>query len=1545
MALVNFANERLHQIFVDHVFEQCPPALLPLVKDDASRIDNAGCVRLIATPPNGILNLLDHQCRAPQSSEASFFLAVNLKHKEDTSFLTTPRRTKMCEHDAQSGFIVRHFAGDVLYTKGTWLATNNDSLQNPRWLTRSSNELLALLFSKPSLQPAAQQSRQGASFASVGGRFATDLSALVEELKSCEISFVRCMKPNLQKRAKVFDPHYVRSRVRAAGTLSALKFTKRLQGVVDIKLATLMRLNEQPALPAKLKEVAANGAPAFATELLQALGLQPSSFTMSADAVTVASSMCPYLAAMQSDGRVADKLAAEAVSRQLTKFEKLGVGKPVGTQPLPKPTPAPVANAMPPTKPVASAPPPATKPTTAPAAVAMPAAAAQVASPVTAVVSGADDDSEDEGGATPTASAELRAYSVDRQSVSEQAAQERRSRADPTAAAVRYSSVGRRDRPPTISTVPPPLMEEDEAGGTTPLTPRVRKTVEIVSESSAKSTASSGKRSAKHLVRGASSFASGGLCLIGVSSADADGGVWQPAKLVPPGGKHFNEARAKLMRRRAHRPDVLDNARSRHTAPPPAHYHQFVPPVGAAAHDLTAISMKAMWEAVHHEKKETRLSAVRALGANANGGAGGGSAGGPDDASVASLILCRAITDRDVAVRAAAVESAASLHLGAVLALALEDRCVDVRRLATSKLSATKASATCMQVCAFLRALDEDLNCTSDAIDVSDGGTVPSWSEVLASLGALLKCISAPAYTKAALLAAPMAYGPPKLREACAELAADLGDGVVIADVALLDEALPIRTRAVELLLDLKAADGLTHAALADDDVQLRLAVVGALGKLANVPSLVVALDDTSVEVRKAATEQLGQLQASNALHTHALKDEQIVVRSMAIEWLGRLKLPALLAAALSDPSVELRLRTVALLDALEHAPPIAAAAKNDPEVRVRANALEALGRLRQVDAIANGPLSDEDDSIASKAVDILGSLHAAQPLGEVALADGERPELRLAAAKWLVQLRAPREMLPALSDLSEVVRLVAAEGMQQMVTEINAPAARPDDAMPFDLRHHVVEALMACLSDPKRPVRHAGARSLALLGDAEWEVCFPHANGRIGIEPLLASTRPETEEILVALLTVEQAEDRSDAARLIGRRHDVSSAAALRVAAQDRDGSVRVQAVKALGEVRDAESIHLIIDTLDDRSAQVRHQAVLAACMIADQEAVPALVRKLDDQQVLVASAAAAMLHRIQTDVSRRALLTCLLTGRPQVRHGALCSLARWGDAKAVLDGLLEAHLIGPKANGSKTKPEARAAACEVVGHVYRAAVAAANDELPTAHLPPDRVRSSRRLFAAQPSDERGQLAAHDALVPMVDARDEAVRVQAALALGRLGRPHAIKPLVGLCKDKSVLVVEAALRAIEALDFAPFLRPGGEQIVLAGPVLKKMMGHGKLNVKMLILTTAPRIFYVDADTHKPKDCDLRLESAEKDKDGGAGGDAVTSINIYQKSKASRVQCVTTHLAQWLSAIADPRAPEPPDEPEEPDENDEAEEWEPPPTTLERTNTLMREDL
>ncbi|KAH8055779.1 hypothetical protein JL722_8130 [Aureococcus anophagefferens] len=129
------------------------------------------------------------------------------------------------------------------------------------------------------------------------------------------------------------------------------------------------------------------------------------------------------------------------------------------------------------------------------------------------------------------------------------------------------------------------------------------------------------------------------------------------------------------------------------------------------------------------------------------------------------------------------------------------------------------------------------------------------------------------------------------------------------------------------------------------------------------------------------------------------------------------------------------------------------------------------------------------------------------------------------------------------------------------------------------------------------------------------------------------------------------------------------------------------------------------------------------------------------------------------------------------------------------------------------------------------------------------------RRALGALQEDDLAVDALHDAL--RLD-REPLVKGRRA-ALGCLRHPRSLKPLLAPLRDKKdATLAEAARAALEGLDYAklPAIKRD-ERVLLHGPIFKRKQ---KLwtQLKALVLTDAPRLFYVDADSLKCKDCDLR---------------------------------------------------------------------------------------
>jgi Myosin head (motor domain) len=110
----------------------------------------------------------------------------------------------------------RHYAGDIVYTANGWLDKNKDTLQDDllEILQNSSIPLVATAFNtnaqtdsstSSDLSPKKENHKRKGSLMqeSLGSKFRRQLHGLMSAINQTEVQYVRCIKPNRIKSAKV----------------------------------------------------------------------------------------------------------------------------------------------------------------------------------------------------------------------------------------------------------------------------------------------------------------------------------------------------------------------------------------------------------------------------------------------------------------------------------------------------------------------------------------------------------------------------------------------------------------------------------------------------------------------------------------------------------------------------------------------------------------------------------------------------------------------------------------------------------------------------------------------------------------------------------------------------------------------------------------------------------------------------------------------------------------------------------------------------------------------------------------------------------------------------------------------------------------------------------------------------------------------------------------------------------------------------------------------------------------------------------------------
>mmetsp|Transcript_16713 Transcript_16713/g.28212 ORF Transcript_16713/g.28212 Transcript_16713/m.28212 type:complete len:1568 (-) Transcript_16713:109-4812(-) len=213
---INLANEKLQQHFNQHVFKM-EQEEYEREKIDWSYIDfvdNQDVLQLIEGKVNGILAVLDEQCKFPNADYKNFSTKLAQQHKDHKRF-SVPRR---CETE----FILDHYAGKVCYDTLYFLDKNKDFVvqSHQNLLESSSSEFLKFLFPKNE-----EDTHSSMKFSSVGSRFKLQLAELMKALNTTEPHYVRCIKPNSFNKPSVFEKANVLHQLRCGGVLEAVRIS------------------------------------------------------------------------------------------------------------------------------------------------------------------------------------------------------------------------------------------------------------------------------------------------------------------------------------------------------------------------------------------------------------------------------------------------------------------------------------------------------------------------------------------------------------------------------------------------------------------------------------------------------------------------------------------------------------------------------------------------------------------------------------------------------------------------------------------------------------------------------------------------------------------------------------------------------------------------------------------------------------------------------------------------------------------------------------------------------------------------------------------------------------------------------------------------------------------------------------------------------------------------------------------------------------------------------------------------------------------------
>ncbi|KAL4471689.1 hypothetical protein ABPG74_008582 [Tetrahymena malaccensis] len=237
---INYTNERLHQLYISYVFkaeeqtfkeERLEQYFKKLdFKDNQDVIDvldNSDRLK-----PLGIFKLLEDKCKQKGTIiDAKLLSDIQKQHADKEIYLKNPNyKFKNPKKINDSTFIIIHTAKEVEYDIKGFIEKNKDEV-NESLIQRIYNSQIIgiseiIREKDKELQDEINQSQQ-IKMRQISQKFISEMSCLMEVLMQCNVQFIRCIKPNEEKKPQLFNQGFILNQIRYLGVLESINIRKQ----------------------------------------------------------------------------------------------------------------------------------------------------------------------------------------------------------------------------------------------------------------------------------------------------------------------------------------------------------------------------------------------------------------------------------------------------------------------------------------------------------------------------------------------------------------------------------------------------------------------------------------------------------------------------------------------------------------------------------------------------------------------------------------------------------------------------------------------------------------------------------------------------------------------------------------------------------------------------------------------------------------------------------------------------------------------------------------------------------------------------------------------------------------------------------------------------------------------------------------------------------------------------------------------------------------------------------------------------------------------
>nr|AAF25688.1 unconventional myosin PfM-B [Plasmodium falciparum] len=197
--LINIANEEIHNIYLFVVYEKESYLYKkegPLI-ESVKYTNNESIIDLLRGNTS-IISILEDNCLAPGKKDESIVSVYTNKFSKNEHY-------SVCKKNITESFVIKHTVSDVTYSISNFISKNKDILSPNilKLLKVSNNKLIQNLYDDAEVTDSLGRKNL------ITYKYLENLKQICSYLKSTNIYFIKCIKPNETKEKNNFNPKKV----------------------------------------------------------------------------------------------------------------------------------------------------------------------------------------------------------------------------------------------------------------------------------------------------------------------------------------------------------------------------------------------------------------------------------------------------------------------------------------------------------------------------------------------------------------------------------------------------------------------------------------------------------------------------------------------------------------------------------------------------------------------------------------------------------------------------------------------------------------------------------------------------------------------------------------------------------------------------------------------------------------------------------------------------------------------------------------------------------------------------------------------------------------------------------------------------------------------------------------------------------------------------------------------------------------------------------------------------------------------------------------